>query len=131
LVARQQPQTKKRATNGRPYKKFGRDVVFSADLCYNGTNKSLPPGGRWHGVAVTEGACVTLSLDNFIVTRSPSVAGRFASRTAATAPAVSKASAVSEASALEGAYERACASLGVWVLPDARVACNAVIQRRN
>ena len=29
------------------------------------------------------------------------------------------------------AYGRARASLGVWALPDARVACNAVIQRRN
>ena len=36
--------------------------------------ESLPPGGRWHGVAVTEGACVTLDLDYLIVTRSPSVA---------------------------------------------------------
>ena len=30
---------------------FGRDIVFSADLCYT---KSLPPRGRWHGVAVYE-----------------------------------------------------------------------------
>ena len=41
-------------------KNFGRVIVFSADLCYT---KSLPPRGRWHSVAVTEGACVTLDLD--------------------------------------------------------------------
>ena len=31
------PQTtakQKRETNGRPYKQIGRDIVFSADLCY-------------------------------------------------------------------------------------------------
>ena len=44
------------------YTNFGRELVFSADLCYNGFSKSLPPRGRWHGVAVTEGACVTLDL---------------------------------------------------------------------
>ena len=26
---------------------------------------------------------------------------------------------------------RICTTLGVWALPDARVACNTVIQRRN
>ena len=30
------------ATIGRPYKKFGRDVVFSADLCYNGISEEPP-----------------------------------------------------------------------------------------
>jgi len=40
------------ATIGRPYKKFGRDVVFSDALCYNGTNKKPPSereGGRVSG----------------------------------------------------------------------------------
>ncbi len=39
-----QPSAKKRATNGRPYK-IGRDIVFSADLCYNEANEK-PSSGR-------------------------------------------------------------------------------------
>ena len=46
----------------RMFTNFGRDIVFSADLWYNGFSKSLPPRGRWHGVAVTEGVCVILGL---------------------------------------------------------------------
>ena len=44
------------------HKNIGRELVFSADLWYNGFSKSLLPRGRWHGVAVTEGDCVTLDL---------------------------------------------------------------------
>ena len=37
---------------------FGRDIVFSADLCYLGANKK-PPSGREGDHEVVEGACVT------------------------------------------------------------------------
>ena len=37
--------------------------LFSLPICViMGLTKSLPPRGRWHGVAVTEGARVTLGL---------------------------------------------------------------------
>ena len=43
----------------------GRELVFSADLCYNGLSEK-PPSGRNGSVCrkrqVTEGACVTLDL---------------------------------------------------------------------
>ena len=34
---------------------FGRDVVLSADLCYNGDNEKASPLGRGGGVADGEG----------------------------------------------------------------------------
>ena len=38
--------------------------LFSLPICViMEPTKSLPPRGRWHGVAVTEGACVTLGLN--------------------------------------------------------------------
>ena len=42
---------------------FGRDVVFSADLCYNEANEKPPSEREVARVSVTEGACVTLNLD--------------------------------------------------------------------
>ena len=42
IIDRPQPSAKqKRATNGRPYKQIGRDIVFSADLWYNGSDTTL------------------------------------------------------------------------------------------
>lgn len=48
------------------FTKFGRDILFSADLCYN----EEPSSERQHSGArgmndntVTEGACVILGLD--------------------------------------------------------------------
>ena len=41
---------------------FGRDIVFSADLCYNGANEMPPSEREVARVSVTEGACVTLDL---------------------------------------------------------------------
>ena len=47
---------------------FGRELVFSADLCYNGANEKpsseMPSASGCGGArSVTEGACVTLGLD--------------------------------------------------------------------
>ena len=42
----------------RMFTNFGRELVSSADLCYNEVSEK-PPSERWHGAAVTEGACVT------------------------------------------------------------------------
>ena len=40
--------------------KISAENLFSLPICdIMELMKSLPPGGRWHGVAVTEGACVT------------------------------------------------------------------------
>jgi len=86
---------------------IGRDVVFSADLCYNGTNKKPPLcKGRWQPKA--DGGIVKIStaLEN-----NPSVAN-------ATAPFT------------QGSLWMR-ATIGVWALPEAGVACNAVIQKRN
>ena len=59
----------------RMFTNFGRDVVFTADLCYNGSSKKAFLREEGGTRSVTEGACVTLALCyNFIVTRSPSVA---------------------------------------------------------
>ena len=39
-------------------------MLFSLPICdIMELTESLPPRGRWHGVAVTEGDCVTLDLD--------------------------------------------------------------------
>ena len=84
---------------------FGRDIVFSADLCDNGTNEKREVARRSR-----DGR--SLRDLEFIVTRSPSVS-------------------FADSSLPEGAYGRTRASLGVWVLPDVCVASNAVIQRRN
>ena len=47
----------------RMFTQIGRELVFSADLCYNGLAKSLPPGVKVAlPQAKTEGARVTLSL---------------------------------------------------------------------
>ena len=42
---------------------FGRDIVFSADLCYNEVNEKAFLREEGGTRSVTEGACVTLSLD--------------------------------------------------------------------
>ena len=42
---------------------FGRDFVFSADLCYNGTNKKAFLREEGGTRSVTEGACVTLNSE--------------------------------------------------------------------
>ena len=41
---------------------FGRELVFSADLCYNGSNKKAFLREEGGTRSVTEGACVTLVL---------------------------------------------------------------------
>ena len=42
------------------------EILFSLPICgIMGLTKSLPPRGRWHGVAVTERVCVTLGLDKY------------------------------------------------------------------
>ena len=44
--------------------KISAENLFSLPICViMEPTKSLPPRGRWHGVAVTEGACVTLGLN--------------------------------------------------------------------
>ena len=45
------------------YTNFGRELVFSADLCYNGSNQKAFLREEGGTRSVTEGACVTLSLD--------------------------------------------------------------------
>ena len=44
-------------------KNFGRELVFSADLCYNDANEKPLSEREVARVSVTEGACVTLSLE--------------------------------------------------------------------
>ena len=86
---------------------FGREFIFSADLCYNGVNAKPPSereGDRDSGGRSLRDFGVLIS---FIVTRSPSVA-------------------YGASSLPEGAFGRARVSLGVWALP-----CAFVIQRRN
>ncbi len=52
-----------RAYDERPYKQISAENLFSLQICViMELTKSLPPRGRWHGAAVTEGACVTLGL---------------------------------------------------------------------
>ena len=52
-----------RAFDERPYKHISAEGLFSLPIyVIIKLTKSLPPRGRWHGVAVTEGACVTLDL---------------------------------------------------------------------
>ena len=46
----------------RMFTNFGRDVVSSADLCYNEAIEKPPSEREVARVSVTEGACVTLSL---------------------------------------------------------------------
>ena len=47
---------KNRGVRGeRTFTNFGRDVVFSADLCYNGDNEKASPLGRGGGEADGEG----------------------------------------------------------------------------
>ena len=43
--------------------KIGRELVFSADLCYNGSSKKAFLQEEGGARSVTEGACVTLGLD--------------------------------------------------------------------
>ena len=43
--------------------KIGRELVFSADLCYNGSIKKAFLREEGGARSVTEGACVTLGLD--------------------------------------------------------------------
>ena len=81
---------------------FGRDVVFSADLCYNGHNRKPRPLGEV-AAKPTERANGCNDTPSHPLSR--------------------------ELSRRESL--RARATLGVWALPCARVACNAVIQRRN
>ena len=63
IIDRPQTTVKKRATIDRPYKRISAGNLFSLPIyVIMWLTKSLPPRGRWHGVAVTEGACVTLDL---------------------------------------------------------------------
>ena len=81
---------------------FGRELVFYADLCYNGTNKKPPLcKGRWQPKA-----------DGGIV-KKPKIAGNNPSVANATAPFT------------QGSL-RMRSTLGVWALPYA-----FVIQMRN
>ena len=81
---------------------FGRELVFSADLCYNGTNKKPPLcKGRWQPKA-----------DGRIV-KKPKIAENNPSVANATAPFT------------QGSLWTS-ATLGVWALPKV-----FVIQRRN
>jgi len=112
----------------RTFTNFGRGIVFSADVCYNGRKQKAflrEEGGTRQGFpeanemsfggslrSVTEGACVILGLyelhcDALSLTR------------------------LRRELPPGGSLWYAHASLGVWALPDASVACNAVIQRRN
>ena len=75
--------------------------MFSADLCYNGTNEKTRSLG--------EVAAKPTEREN-----GGSIPSHPLSR---------------ELSQRESLWMRA--TLGVWALPDARVACNAVIQKRN
>ena len=62
IIDRPQPS----ARNGRLMvapTKSGRDIVFSADLCYNGANEKPSSGRKVARDSVTEGARVTLNLD--------------------------------------------------------------------
>ena len=69
---------------------FGRDIVFSADLCYNEANEKASPFGRGGGVADGEGkTCENNPLTRY---RGSSPQGR--------------------------AFGRADVSLWVWALPD-------------
>ena len=53
-----------RAFDERPYIQISAENLFSLPICdIMGLTESLPPRGRWHGVAVTEGAHATLSLN--------------------------------------------------------------------
>ena len=91
--------------------KISAENLFSLPICaIMGLTKSLPPSGRGTALAV-EGACVTLGLNkSYCIALS-------LSRLRRQLP--------------PGGSLRARASLGVWALPDAGVACNAVIQMRN
>ena len=85
-----------RAFDERPYKQISAEYLFSLPICViMGLAKSLLPRGRRNGVAVTEGACVTL---NFLVTHSPSVS-------------------FADSSLPEGALGRA--TVGLWALSEA------------
>ena len=81
---------------------FGRELVFSADLCYNGANEKPRPLGEV-AAKPTERANGGKNTPSHPLSR--------------------------ELSHGESLWMRA--TLGVWALPDARVACNAVIQMRN
>ena len=95
---------------------IGRDVVFSADLCYNGHNRKPPLcKGRWQPKA--DGGIVKIStaLEN-----NPSVAN-------ATAPiGVPRGRAKASLGVIKQGSLWTSATLGVWALPEA-----FVIQRRN
>ena len=79
-------------------------------ICRGTAHESLPPGGRGTAIAV-EGARVTFSLHGFYCYALP------LSRLRRQLP--------------PGGSLWMCVTLGVWALPEAGVACNAVIQRRN
>ena len=81
---------------------FGRELVFSADLCYNETNEKPRPLGE--------------------VAAKPTERVRLWNET----PSHPLSRELSQRESL-----RKRSTLGVWALPDARVACNAVIQMRN
>ena len=101
------PIRKKRATIGRPYKQISAEILFSLPICFiMGLTKSLPPRGRWHGIAVTEGACVTLDLWQLHCNVQSLTRLR------------------RELPPWGSLWE--CATLGVWALPEA-----VVIQWRN
>ena len=77
---------------------------------YRCRRESLPPRGRGTALAV-EGACVTLGLD-----KTYCIALSLSQLRWQLPP---------------GGSLRVRSTLGVWALPEARVASNAVIQRRN
>ena len=81
---------------------FGRELVFSADMCYNGANEKPLALGE---VAAKPTERVRLWNETPSHPLSRELSQRESLKTRAT--------------------------LGVWALPDARVACNAVIQMRN
>ena len=99
-------------TENLPVQNFGRELVFSADLCYNGTNEK-PPSEREVARRSRDGGSLRdlEVFTSFVVTHSPSPA-------------------FVGSSLPEGALGIR-ATLGVWASPYAHVACNAVIQRRN
>jgi len=104
--------------------KSGRELVFSADLCYNGTNKK-PPLCKWEkiykqiGTACRDGGIVKISTaleNNPSVSFADSVnfaAGKFIG---GLPPSLLH----------KGAFGCARSSLGVWALPEV-----FVIQMRN
>ena len=88
------------------YENIGRELVFSADLCYNGSSKKAFLREEGGTRSVTEGACATLDLHLFFHNALS------LSRLRRQLP--------------PGGSLGMCATIGVWALPEA-----FVIQMRN